>query len=228
MSTDPGADAPVDDRELMALHLAGDPGAFSELVRRHQHKLWSVALRMLRDPDAAADAVQDALLSAYRRADSYRGDAAVSTWLYRVVVNACLDRIRRERARPTSPLPEVEPSTGVDDQQRAVDRLTVEWALAQIPEPQRAAILLVDLQELQVAEAAEILAVPPGTVKSRCSRGRAALAQLLLDRSGGGRNRSEPGSVQARTDHARTGRPSTRQPVAGQPGTGRPNRGGEP
>lgn len=210
MSTDPGDGTAIDDRDLMALHLAGDPHAFSEVVRRHQNRLWSVALRMMRDPEAASDAVQDALLSAYRRADSYRGDAAVSTWLYRVVVNACLDRIRRERARPTAPLPEVEPSTGVDDQQRAVDRLTVEWALAQLPEPQRAAIVLVDLQELPVTEAAGILGVPPGTVKSRCSRGRAALAELLLDRSGGGRNRPEPAPVQARTerpDQTRPGRP---------------------
>lgn len=198
MSTDPDDGTAIDDRDLMALHVAGDGYAFTELVRRHQDRLWSVAVRMLRDPEAASDAVQDALLSAYRRADSYRGDAAVSTWLYRVVVNACLDRIRRERARPTAPLPATDPPTGVDDQQRTVDRLAVEWALAQLPAAQRAAILLVDLEELQVAEAAEILGVPAGTVKSRCSRGRAALAQLLL---GDDRNRREPTTVQAHTDH---------------------------
>lgn len=201
MSTGPDDDTAIDDRDLLALHLAGDGYAFTELVRRHQNRLWSVAVRIMRDPEAASDAVQDALLSAYRRADSYRGDAAVSTWLYRVVVNACLDRIRRERARPATPLPETDLSTGVDDQQRTVDRLAVEWALAQLPQAQRAAILLVDLEELHVWEAAEILGVPAGTVKSRCSRGRAALAKLLVDHAGDRRNRPGPTSVQARAHH---------------------------
>src|SRR3990170_2117485 len=92
----------VDDRTLLQRHVDGDADAFGELVRRHRNRLWAVALRTTSDPEEAADALQDALLSAFRRADSFRGDSAVTTWLHRIVVNACLDRMRRQRARPTS------------------------------------------------------------------------------------------------------------------------------
>src|SRR5947208_15496452 len=95
------------DHELLRRHVAGDADAFGELFRRHRDRLWSVALRTLGDPEEAADALQDAMVSAYRAAGSFRGDAAVTTWLHRVVVNACLDRIRRRNSRPTVPLPEV-------------------------------------------------------------------------------------------------------------------------
>ena len=97
-----------DDRELMRRHVDGDRDAFESLVARHRDRLWAVALRTLGDREEAADAVQDALISAYRRADSYRGEAAVTTWLHRIVVNACLDRVRRSKARPTQALPERE------------------------------------------------------------------------------------------------------------------------
>src|SRR3954464_2248466 len=95
-----------DDRALLARHTAGDREAFGELVARHQDRLWRVALRTLGNPDDAADAVQDALVSAYRAAGSYRGDAAVTTWLARIVVNACLDVVRRRASRPASSLDE--------------------------------------------------------------------------------------------------------------------------
>ena len=94
------------DAELLAAHCAGDPDAFGELFRRHRDRMWAVALRTCGDREIAADAVQDGFLAAFRRADSFRGDAAVTTWLHRIVVNACLDRLRRRR--PTSPLPEYE------------------------------------------------------------------------------------------------------------------------
>ncbi|MEJ7726013.1 MAG: sigma-70 family RNA polymerase sigma factor, partial [Actinomycetes bacterium] len=90
----------------MARHVEGDADAFGELFRRHRDRLWAVALRTLGNPDDAADALQDAMVSAFRRAASYRGDAAVTTWLHRVVVNACLDRVRREAIRAADPLPE--------------------------------------------------------------------------------------------------------------------------
>src|SRR5437764_8087116 len=99
------ADA-ADDRALLARHTAGDREAFGELVARHRDRLWRVALRTLGNPDDAADAVQDALVSAYRAAGDYRGDAAVTTWLHRIVVNACLDLVRRRSSRPTTPLDE--------------------------------------------------------------------------------------------------------------------------
>ena len=87
------------DHELMAAHVAGDPDAFTELVNRHRDRLWAVALRTTGDVEEAADGLQEALLSAYKNAGSFRGDSAVTTWMHRVVVNACLDRLRRRAAR---------------------------------------------------------------------------------------------------------------------------------
>jgi RNA polymerase sigma-70 factor, ECF subfamily len=167
------------DAALLAAHVAGDPDAFAELVRRHRDRLWAVALRTIGDREEASDAVQEALLSAYRRAGTFRGDSAVTTWLHRIVVNACLDRIRRRSSRPTSPIGELDPPSRRDDSASAELRIDVDRALARIPEGQRLALVLVDMQGLPVAEAAQILGVPEGTVKSRCARGRAALAPLL-------------------------------------------------
>jgi RNA polymerase sigma-70 factor (ECF subfamily) len=168
-----------DDRALVAAHVAGDRDAFTILVRRHRDRLWAVALRTMRDREEAADALQDALLSAYRNAAGYRGDAAVTTWLHRVVVNACLDRMRRRAARPSVPRRATPLPPRPDDHAALERHLDVQAALARLPEPQRVAIVLVDLQELSVAEAAEFLGVAEGTVKSRCSRGRVALGRLL-------------------------------------------------
>ena len=173
-------DGDARDRALLAAHLDGDRDAFATLVRTHQDRLWAVAVRTLGDRDEAADALQDALLSAYRAAASYRGDARVTTWLHRVVVNACLDRARRRAARPTVPLPDRYdvPATGdrLGDRETAME---LEAALAGLPPEQRAAIVLVDVQGYGVDEAARVLGCPPGTVKSRCFRGRARLAVQL-------------------------------------------------
>ncbi|AEB47959.1 RNA polymerase sigma factor SigM [Micromonospora gifhornensis] len=177
------------DLDLLHAHVAGDRHAFGELFQRHRDRLWAVALRTLGDREEAADALQDAMLSAHRAAARFRGDAAVTTWLHRIVVNACLDRIRRRQAHPTVPLPDgvrepsdghgtggVEPAAPVRDHDTA---LVVREALATLPIEQRAALVLVDVQGYPVAEVARILGVAEGTVKSRCARGRARLAVLL-------------------------------------------------
>lgn len=177
MSPDDAADA--EDRALLRAHLAGDQHAFDDLVRRHRQRLWAVALRTLRDPEEAADAVQDACLSAFRSADSYRGDARVTTWLHRIVVNACLDRARRRAVRPTVPLPEQLPADSHDRLAERETGLDVERALATLPDEQRLALVLVDLEGFSVLEAATVLGLPEGTVKSRCFRGRARLAVQL-------------------------------------------------
>ncbi len=188
------------DSELLSRHAAGDTGAFAELVRRHRDRLWAVALRTLGDPEDAADAVQDALVSAYRAAGSFRGDAAVTTWLHRVVVNACLDRIRRRTARPTVPLADEVADTQADPSDDIADselRAELIAALRTLPAEQRAALVLVDMQGYPVDEAARILDVPAGTVKSRCARARAKLAPLLLHLRPGvlaDGNRSERGN----------------------------------
>lgn len=182
-----------DDRRLLQRHVAGEPDAFGELVRRHGDRLWAVALRTLGNPEDAADAVQDAVLAAYRRAETFRGDAAVSTWLHRIVINACLDLIRRRSVRPVEQLrpgsadPAL-PRDPIEDQQR---RLDIVAALAALPVEQRVALVLVDIEGYPVDEVAKMLEVPSGTVKSRCARGRARLAGLLAPY----RNQTPPGSV---------------------------------
>lgn len=193
------------DAELLRAHAGGDAEAFGELVSRHQNRLWAVALGTLRDPDDAADAVQDALISAYRAASGYRGDAAVTTWLHRIVVNACLDRLRRQRVRPTVELRAEGPGEPVEPRDRIAEQDTVvvvRDALSRLGEDQRAAITLVDLHGYSVAEAAEIIGVPEGTVKSRCARGRVHLATLLghlrADEAPGG-NAGLPAGVQTRS-----------------------------
>ena len=176
--TDPGRS----DAELLRAHAAGDPDAFEQIVRRHRDRMWAVALRTVREPEEAADALQDALVSAYRAAGTFRGEAAVTTWLHRIVVNACLDRIRHRQARPTVPLPEDGPREPADTRDRMAEQdtaMAVEEALGRLPVDQRAAIILVDIEGYSVADAAEMLDVAEGTVKSRCARGRARLAVLL-------------------------------------------------
>jgi RNA polymerase sigma factor (sigma-70 family) len=184
-----------DDRSdlvLLRQHVDGDPDAFGELVHRHQDRLWALALRTTGDPDDASDALQDALISAYRRAETFRGDAQVTTWLHRIVVNACLDRMRRRKVKATEPLPQDEdrlrelavPSTADDAVTGSERRADVMAALGQITADQRAALVLVDMEGYSVEEAAAILRCAPGTVKSRCARGRARLVPLLTQYRG--------------------------------------------
>ncbi len=176
-----GALAELDDRALMARCQDGDGDAFGEIFRRHRDRMWAVAVRTTNDREMAADCVQEAFISAFRRAGSYRAEAAVTTWLHRIVVNACLDRLRRERSgvRRAGDLAEVDLPDRHDRHSSAETGLEVRAALARLPEQQRLALLLVDMHGLSVAEAAEVLEVAEGTVKSRCFRGRAALADLL-------------------------------------------------
>lgn len=177
----------MSDKDLLACHVAGDKDAFGEIVRRHRDRLWAVALRTLGDREEAADAVQDALVSAYRAAHTFRGQSAVTTWLHRITVNACLDRARKAASRKTSPIDdaerleqllEPEESAAAPVERGDLHRELVE-ALGTLPPEQRAALVLVDMQGYPVAEAADVLDVPTGTVKSRCARGRARLQPLL-------------------------------------------------
>ena len=183
----PEAGPEPSDTELVAAHLAGDPDAFAVMIARHRDRLWRVALRMMRDPHDAADALQDGYLAAFRRIGSFRGEAQVTTWLHRVVVNACLDRLRRRQTRMREqPLPENPDRAAALGSAQAVDpveqqeaRFDVESALGQLNPDQRAALILVDMEGYSVEEAAGILGCAPGTVKSRCARGRARLSPLL-------------------------------------------------
>jgi RNA polymerase sigma-70 factor (ECF subfamily) len=203
------------DADLLAAHVAGDHDAFGALFSRHRDRLWAVALRTMGNPEDAADGLQDGLIAAYRRAGSFRGEAAVTTWLHRVVVNACLDRLRAAKVRRAEALPDdldegaargsTITSTPDDPADHALDaerRREVLAALATLPAEQRAALVLVDMEGYPVAEVAEMLGVAVGTVKSRCSRGRARLAVLL----GVGDTPGDP-------DHPQPRNPPTSAPV---------------
>ena len=217
------------DEQLLADHVAGDPHAFGQLFHRHRDRLWAVAVRTMRDQHDAEDALQDALLSAHRAAARFRGDAAVTTWLHRIVVNACLDKLRRRQAQPTVPLPDG--GARADDRPSAPEppapqpdhdvRLVIREALAKLPIEQRSALVLVDVEGYSVAETAAMLEIAEGTVKSRCARGRARLALMLADiRSdlpAGGGNQTAPDRVRSAQ------RPSA--PPAGS--AGRDDQGGE-
>lgn len=170
---------PRSDRDLLDAHRAGEPRAFGELVARHRDRLWALAMRIVHHPDDAADALQDALVSAYRGCDSYRGEAAVGTWLHRIVVNTCLDRLRRDRAHALTLRGLLPRQEQPDHAEHLVTRLTVQEALALLAVDQRLAVFLVDVKGYPMAEVAAILGVPVGTVKSRCARGRLRLAALL-------------------------------------------------
>jgi RNA polymerase sigma-70 factor, ECF subfamily len=191
------------DGDLLRRHVGGDAEAFGQLFLRHRERLWAVAVRTLADPEEAADALQDAMISAFRRAADFRGDSAVTTWLHRIVVNACLDRLRRRAARPAA--------SGMDEQMLdaaavgsaladpGVDKdtaLDVMAALRTLAPEQRAALVLVDMLGYPVADTAELLGISPGTVKSRCARGRARLLpQLAHLRPGPGGSASRDGQA---------------------------------
>src|SRR6478752_10602020 len=134
-------------QELLQAHVDGDPEAFAILFRRHRDRLWAVAMRTMGNPEDAADGLQDGMIAAYRRAGSFRGDAQVTTWLHRVVVNACLDRLRAAKVRAADPLPDDldrAGGLGTQDERDPVEeqeqRDEVATALATLNPDQRAAL----------------------------------------------------------------------------------------
>jgi RNA polymerase sigma-70 factor (ECF subfamily) len=172
-----------DDDALAERAARGDASALDELLRRHTTLVHGVCRRVLGDPDDALDAMQEALLSIARKIHTFDGRARFSTWCYRVATNAALDEARRRnrRPRPTETLPETTRGIVSADSQIA-DRLDIDAALAHLSPDYRAAVALRDLVGMDYAEIADVLGIPPGTVRSRIARGRAALADLLGNR----------------------------------------------
>ncbi len=159
------SDGPADDRpdaDLLAAHVAGDPDAFATLFTRHRDRLWAVALRTMGNPHDAADGLQDGLVAAYRRADSFRGDAAVTTWLHRVVVNACLDRLRAAKVRRADPLPD-----DLDEHRAGGGRASSYTSTSPVDDPVQAAIT--DDRRRAVLAALETL---PGRAAGGAGAGR--------------------------------------------------------
>jgi RNA polymerase sigma-70 factor (ECF subfamily) len=170
---------------------AGDRGALETLLRRHHPRMHAACRRLLGNDSDADDAAQEALLSIVRGIDRFDGRSRFSTWAYRIAVNASLDEIRRRGRRPEPHDDEVL-ATGAVVHSRSgpspddvAGRVDIDTALAQLSPEFRAAVVLRDLCQLDYEEIAEILSIPPGTVRSRIARGRSALASIVGNPSTG-------------------------------------------
>jgi RNA polymerase sigma-70 factor (ECF subfamily) len=187
------ADRGVAESRALEAAQRGDTLAFNDLVLMYQTTVYNVALRTLGHPEDAADATQDAFLSAYRAIHEFRG-GSFKAWLLRITVNTCYDILRRRQRRPSTSLEVMVEETG--DSPRLADRQigperaalaaetvhTVEQALLLLPHDQRTIVVLCDVQGLSYEEAADVEGIALGTVKSRLSRARARLRQLLSER----------------------------------------------
>ena len=176
-----------DDPQLVAAANAGDRSALDALLRRHADRLHAVCRRVLGNDADAADALQEAMIAIVRGLPRFDGRSAFSTWSYRVATNVCLDELRRRRRRPEPVDDQALEADGrdlADDPAAFVEaagaRADIDAALATLPPEFRVAVVLRDLVGLDYAEIAEVLGAPPGTVKSRIARGRAALADRLV------------------------------------------------
>jgi RNA polymerase sigma-70 factor (ECF subfamily) len=170
---------------LVAAAQGGDRFALDQLLRRHYDRIHAVCRRVTGNARDADDACQEALIKVVRNLPRFDGRSSFGTWAYRIATNASLDELRKRQRRPAlhavdeehRPEP-VDPRAG-NDINRFADRLLLDDALERLPEDLRVAVVLRDVADLDYAEIAETLDVPIGTVKSRISRGRAALASLL-------------------------------------------------
>ncbi|HVF52188.1 MAG TPA: sigma-70 family RNA polymerase sigma factor [Actinomycetota bacterium] len=175
------------DEHLLERFLRGDAAAFTALARRHEDRVFSVALRMTGNRADALDATQDTLFALFKRAASFRGESAFTTWLYRIALNASRDVMRKRARAPVATDDEIleasAPPPGPDHSEAVVTRLDVMHALEGLTEEYRDAVVLHDLGGLPYEEVAKITAAPVGTVKSRISRGRKALARALEQRA---------------------------------------------
>ncbi|MCS7207194.1 MAG: sigma-70 family RNA polymerase sigma factor [Dehalococcoidia bacterium] len=182
----------MDDALLIAQSKQGDSEAFNRLVVRYQGQVFTLAYRMLGDRAAAEDATQETFLSAYQNIHSFH-EGNFRAWLLRIAVNACRDHLRSGYRRKTLSLEgmaEEDPTTPFPSNDEAPEdyalRRELREAIAQglkaLPPDQRLAILLVDVQGLSYEEAAQVMGVPIGTVKSRLSRARLAMRTFLLSK----------------------------------------------
>jgi len=168
----------LSDRELLRNFVAGDAASFDALMRRHEDRIFGLSMRMMGNRHDALDATQEAFIAAFKNATKFKGDAQFSTWLYRIAINACTDLLRRKKR--LVPTEEVE----VEDRGYRIEndvplRIDLAKALAQLSPDHREAVLLHDVGGFPYEDIAGLTGVELGTVKSRISRGRKKLAQLL-------------------------------------------------
>lgn len=173
-------EAPLsDDRDLVAQSLAGDAASFTTLLRRYDDKMRGVAWRLVASRAEMDDVLQDAYLKAWRHLATFRGEAAFSSWLYRIVHTTALDHNKAAARRRIVPLDDASDVVVADSAGTLVDSLELRAALAQLPADQFAVVALVDGQGETYEDVAELLDISPGTVGSRLSRARAALRRSL-------------------------------------------------
>ena len=188
------------DAELVRRFKEGDRSAYAEIVRRYQHRVYTMCIRWMGDDQIAEEVAQDVFLALYRALGDFRGDAQLSTWIYRVVVNHCKNRRLYRRRRASDRHEPLEgPQRDDDDPPRQIAsegpgtdhllhqseaELLVREALALLDEEQRAIIVMRDVDDLSYEEIGEILDLPRGTVKSRLHRARAELAKVLSRKIG--------------------------------------------
>ena len=170
-----------DDTELVKKAQKGDQAAFDALLRRHYNQVYAICRRLAGNEADALDATQEALITLVRRIDRFDGRSKFTTWMHRVVVNACLDELRRRGRRPVPAAVEEQPLAAAERPvaDAVADRLDIESALAQLPETFRAPLVLCDQVGMSYEEIAHQMDIPPGTVRSRISRGRRRLAELM-------------------------------------------------
>lgn len=187
--------AEIDDKRLLDRLRRGEEAAFAELMRAHGGHLLAVARRMLRSDEDASDAVQEAFLSAFRALERFQGDSRLSTWLHRIVVNACLMKLRTRRRKPEESIDDLLPGfledghqahpatpwreDAGDALQRERERVVVREAIDRLPESHRTVLLLRDVEELDTDETARLLGLSTSAVKTRLHRARQALRTLL-------------------------------------------------
>ncbi|MEQ1565984.1 MAG: sigma-70 family RNA polymerase sigma factor [Myxococcota bacterium] len=185
---------PLPDAELVRRFKDGDRSAFAELVRRYQDRVYTLCLRWMGDANVAEEVAQDVFLALYRSLPGFRGDAQLSTWVYRVVVNHCKNRRLYRRRRqmdhheplegersddgPERQIAHEGPGTDASSHANQAEALLNE-ALALLDEEQRRIIVLREVQDLSYEEIADLLELPRGTVKSRLHRARSELATVL-------------------------------------------------
>ncbi len=182
------------DEELMRAYLDGEKAAIALLLTRRRDWMWSVARKTVRDATIAEDAVQEAMTAVFRKAHTFRSESKVSTWMYMIVQNACIDLLRKESVRPQ--LSESDESTVPESRsfaEQSDTKIMMAQALATLPDDQRMALTMTIMEGYSIDEVATIAGVAPGTIKSRCSRGKEALAAYLTRRDLG--NQGEHVSV---------------------------------
>jgi RNA polymerase sigma-70 factor (ECF subfamily) len=171
------------DEALLGMFNNGDVGALEALLSRREKWLWNVAKKSIRDTSLAEEALQEALVLIWKNAHTFRGESQVSSWMYQIVSRACIDALRKEQIRSHASLNELEEFDDIGGsssfENALVDGLAIHAALLELETEHREVIILLDLESRSVQEASEILGIPVGTVKSRSTRGRAALKQVL-------------------------------------------------